>query len=85
MGQVAAERVCELNAPERGRVIFVLVCTVGLEGGVELVARGDGGSWLRSKEDIVQASFEVCFFIYKAMQKKITASMQVHAAVIFAK
>jgi hypothetical protein len=58
MGQTAGIA----NALARGRVRLVgfRLCTVGLEGGVELVANGEGGSglqWLRSKEDMV-VSFE---------------------------
>ena len=53
MGQTAGIA----NALESGRVRLVgfRLCTVGLEGGVELVANGEGGSglqWLRSKEDM---------------------------------
>lgn len=53
MGQTAGIA----NAVESGRVRLVgfRLCTVGLEGGVELVANGEGGSglqWLRSKEDM---------------------------------
>ena len=53
MGQTAGIA----NALARGRVRLVgfRLCTVGLDGGVELVANGEGGSglqWLRSKEDM---------------------------------
>ena len=57
MGQTAGIA----NALESGRVRLVgfRLCTVGLEGGVELVAKGEGGSglqWLRSKEDMAFSS-----------------------------
>lgn len=68
MGQTAGIA----NALESGRVRLVgfRLCTVGLEGGVELVANGEGGSglqWLRSKEDMafffscVAAPMVICF------------------------
>ena len=53
IGQLAG-RERELSAPESGSVIFFdLDCTVGLEGGVELVTKGEVGSWFRNKDDIV--------------------------------
>ena len=53
------------NALESGRVRLVgfRLCTVGLEGGVEVVASGEGGSglqWLRSKEDMAFSQVSNC-------------------------
>ena len=61
IGQPAG-RERELSAPDSGSVIFLdLDCTVGLEGGVELVAKGEVGSWFRSKADIVLFACRVSY------------------------
>ena len=54
MGQAAGSAESVLSALGRGRVMFFdLLCTVGLEGGVELVTKGEVGSWFSSKADMV--------------------------------
>ena len=63
MGQTAG--IANALASGRVRLVGFLLCTVGLEGGVELVANGEGGSglqWLRSKD---MMAFRFSFGILK--------------------
>ena len=61
MGQPAGSAESVHSAPERGSVIFFdLLCTVGLEGGVELVTKGEVGSWFSTKADMFKVLIAFC-------------------------